>query len=172
MRSHLAGAILVSLAILNSTPPAAGATTAMEDIVATWQDADGRQVLLREGYWEQGNGFGREKIAQKHKITNMEVVKAIIGNPDGGTPKKTYDKKTRKLTRDRRTYTGFANRLTCRMDARCDVVERIPLVAVVEYLYDFAFQGQVGVMTAYCKFDSPAQTDCPSWVNKQANIAH
>src|SRR5690348_6576812 len=86
VRTRVIVAVLVGWGA--ATGPATAAASAPGDVVTTFADAAGRTVVLREGNYDGFNGFGWEKIRVRHKITNVDVVKAIIGNPDGGTPDK------------------------------------------------------------------------------------
>lgn len=126
-------------------------------VVATFYDGHGREVLLRRGWWVGGRGFGWDKIYHKHKITNLNLIKKIIKNPNGGTVSGTA-----------REYRGLAQRFQCDMSGRCTEMERIELKAVVEFRIDSNMQGQKGVITAYCNFGGPV---CPNWVNNVANVA-
>lgn len=128
------------------------------EVVATFYDGHGREVLLRRGWWLGGNpGFGWDKIYHKHKITNMNLVEKIIQNPNGG-----------ELQGEARVYRGFAQRFRCDVSGRCTEVERIPLKAVVDFRNDPNMGGQKGVITAYCEY---GRDDCPSWVNNVQNVA-
>lgn len=170
-RGHGLVALVLSWTVA-TTGSAAATGSSSGDVVATFSDGGGRTVVLREGTYDGSDGFGWEKIKDKHKITNVEVVEAIVGNPNGGTPHREVDKRTKKLTKDRREYVGYANRARCGINGQCEVVERIPMRVIVEFLHDFAFDGQLGVLTAFCVFGDPAHVECPSWVNKQVNISH
>lgn len=97
-------------------------------------------------------GFGWEKIMHKHGITNVNLVEKLIENPNGGTERGT-----------RPEYAGFAQRFSCDISGRCTEVERIPLIAVVEFKDVPEMGGQLGVVTAYCEI---GRDDCPSWVNR------
>jgi hypothetical protein len=129
--------------------------------VAEFFDAGGRTVVMRRGYLVGGAGFGWDKIAGKHKITNKRLVEMIIKNPGGGVAQGSA-----------RVYLGFAQRFRCDATTRCVEVERINLKAVVEFASDPNLGGQKGVITAYCDFGTLAKVDCPSWVNNLKNVGY
>lgn len=156
-------ALLVAQVVMLVLVAPATAWADESTVVRTVIDAAGRTVLLREGYYDRAadRGFGRSKIVDKHKITNMEIVEKIIKNPNGG----------RAVGATSRHYDGTAQRFRCDVSGRCTEVERIPLLAVVDFRAAPEHGGgQKGVITAYCNFGNPAQTDCPSWVNSLANV--
>lgn len=131
-------------------------------IVREFTDAAGRHVVLREGRFDPpASGFGWSKIVNKHKITNMALVEKIIKNPNGG----------RDAGGTARHYDGLAIRYHCDISNRCTEVERIPLLAVVDFRAAPEHGGgQKGVITAFCNFGDPQHVECPSWVNNLANV--
>ena len=158
----MVGALLASALIGMTAPAVAHAAPPpfehQKEVVANFTDAAGRPVLLRRGWYDGGGGgFGWDKITQKHRITNINLLEKILKNPNGGE----QDGPTS------RRYFGFAQRFSCDISGRCTEVERIRLKAVVEFRDDPSMGGQKGVITAYCEYGRP---DCPSWVNNVRNV--
>jgi len=137
--------------------PARAATPA--DVLATYHDIAGRVIYHRNGTFDGNNGFGWQKISQKHKITSYNAIGFIAHNPDGGTPE----------GKDRR-YMAYANKKTCNVShTLCTVDESIPVKLIVHYEHVDTYFGAVvnaelGAKTAYCVNDDSAH-DCPPWVN-------
>lgn len=133
------------------------ASAGSESIVARWTDADGNTVLLREGTYRDGKGFGWKKIQARHKIRKVSSLRFVISNPAGGEPQGSN-----------RVYLAYATRKEC-SGSYCRYTDSLPVRVVVDFrsygtYYDATVDGELGVMTAYCMNPDKA-LECPSWVD-------
>ncbi len=148
---------VVMVSVVAWAGPASAGSTGSESIVAQWADADGNAVLLREGTYRDGKGFGWTKIQRKHKIRKIESVRFVTSNPAGGAPQG-----------DSRVYVAYANRKECNK-SYCRYTDSLPVRAVVNFSYrstyhDANVDGVVGVVTTYCLNPDQAHA-CPDWVD-------
>jgi hypothetical protein len=153
----IAASILAIVPMLVSTAAPASAKSGAT-IVDKWKDSKGRVIILRQGIYSGGKGFGWEKITGKHSIKSMRSLHFISAVPNGG-----------KQQGASRIYEAYANRLVC-TNGRCRVTDSVPVRLVVNFnrvgtYYGVAVNGVLGVQTAYCINDDKAH-DCPSWVDK------
>jgi hypothetical protein len=106
----------------------------------------GGDVPLRRG---TPRGFGHEKIVQKHGITNIDVVRAVVRAPQvarnepPGSGTWVHEKEA--------VLVGFGG-----------VKERLPVRVAINY-HGWQGPGPQGVVTAYCVGYNPR---CPEWVNR------
>jgi hypothetical protein len=132
---------------------ASGAT-----IVHTWKDAKGRTIILRQGVYQNGKGFGWAKIRSKHSINSLKTLEYISRAPNGGEAQGSD-----------RLYIAYANKTECK-GSYCRVVDSIPVRLVVNFdrvdeYWGVKLNAVLGVKTAYCVNDDRAH-DCPSWVDQ------
>ena len=142
----------------NANAVSSSSSTNPTAIVAQFHDGSGLAVVLRQGeYNGAGKGWGWAKIVGKHGITNMNLVKMIIGLPGAGTADPQDP--------DRIVYRAVAERGVC-SNGGCRATEIVNTVAVVDYGPAGWDSSHVfGVVTAYCDFGDPAKWLCPPWVN-------
>ena len=117
-------------------------------MVRTFANGVGDGVPYRVGYvggGSSGAGFGQSKVIGKHKITNDEIVGAVVRSP-GKTQQQgnlwVHEKEARLVS-----LFGDDERLTVRV--------------VINY-GSWLGEGRQGVVTAYCIGYNP---ECPEWVN-------
>jgi hypothetical protein len=125
------------------------------EVVRTFKNGLGEDVVLRRGYWSAAApnaGFGAEKILNKHRITNLDVVESIIRNPDFVTQQ----------SNGRFAHSSMARLFECDSGG-CIVVKSVRVLVIIDY-HGWAGPGQFGVVTAYCENPDKAWA-CPDYVN-------
>ncbi|WP_143517216.1 hypothetical protein [Pseudonocardia sp. MH-G8] len=125
------------------------------EVMKTWEDGRGNDVVLRRGYWSAGKpraGFGYEKILNKHGITDLGVVESIVRRPDS----------VESQVNGRIAHTSAARQFKCYITG-CTVVQSVPVIVIIDY-GEWAGPGQFGVVTAYCD-NADGSWRCPDFVN-------
>ena len=135
----LAGAVPADAAA--PEPPLATQTA----VVRTLANSVGDDVPYRVGWYSGGSaGFGRTKVVTKHRITNDDVVAAVVRSPQEirlESPYWVHEKEARLVS-----LFGDDERLTVRV--------------VINY-GPWSGPGRQGVVTAYCV----GYVECPDWVD-------
>jgi hypothetical protein len=128
-------------------------------IISTWRDFKNQVVELRQGTWNNKNGFGFKKINSKHHVYKVSTVRYPTRNnlPGGYLEKGT-----------KRQYVAYANRKVCTRTG-CKIVQQIPVLTVVQTQYFTSYWGvqlrsNPGVITTYCKNPNGSE-ECPTWVD-------
>ena len=125
------------------------------EVVRTFNNGLGEDVVLRRGYWspsDPNGGFGFEKILNKHAITNLDVVESIVRNPDFVTQQ----------SNGRFAHSSIARLFECD-GGGCIEARSVRVLAIIDY-HGWAGPGQFGVVTAYCENPDRAWA-CPDYVN-------
>lgn len=155
-RSFVVVAIALAVGLMAATTAAAAPAPPSIDyqarVVETFVDANGNVVPYRQGWHAGGStGFGYDKVAGKHKITNSNVLAATIRSPQEarreGDGRWVYEKTA--------ILYGFFT-----------VSDQTTVRVVVSY---GSWQGPdaQGVVTAYCVgYVGP----CPEWVDRAFSI--
>ena len=125
------------------------------EVMKTWKNGRGEDVVLRRGYWSADNprgGFGYEKILRKHEITDLGVVESIVRKPDTIMPQ----------ANGRSAHESIARQFRCSITG-CVTVQSVTVRVVIDYR-EWEGLGQLGIVTAYC--DNPDRSwKCPAFVN-------
>ena len=136
----LAGAGVAAAAV--PPPPIA----AQEPVLSTFTSGAGDEVPYRVGWYGGGSaGFGRTKVVGKHKITNDDIVGAVVRSPQTvrtESPYVVHEKEAILVS-----LFGDDERLTVRV--------------VINY-GAWSGPGRQGVVTAYCV----GPVECPDWINR------
>ncbi|MCW2287819.1 hypothetical protein EDF60_1257 [Leucobacter luti] len=147
--------ILVSLGIGVPQAPAFAVKPKPAGVAASWKDAVGLTVTLRNGTWDskKQKGFGWAKVKAKHGLLKYQTVKHPTLNPRGP-----------KYKGSKRTYVAYATRYV-----KNRIVEQFPVYTVVETGYfksywGVALKSHPGVLTTYCDLKGKA-SKCPKWVD-------
>ncbi|WP_104087722.1 hypothetical protein [Cryobacterium sp. N19] len=131
-------------------------------IVGTETDADGRNIILRQGTYDGAVGFGWTKIQERHNIHSKNSIGYVLKAPNGGTAQG-----------EDRLYVAYANEITC--DSACEVTDSrevrvVNKAAGRESYYGVVLSGgEVGITTAYCVNPDGALA-CPSWVDRAIGV--
>ncbi|WP_433276703.1 hypothetical protein ACQPZA_35280 [Pseudonocardia xinjiangensis] len=128
---------------------------AQAEVVRTFKNGLGEDVVLRRGYWSGDNpngGFGYEKILNKHRITNLDVVASIVRNPDYVT----------RQSNGRFAHSSIARLFRCD-GSGCIETSSVRVLVIIDY-HAWTGPGQFGVVTAYCENRDNAWA-CPDYVN-------
>lgn len=129
---------------------------AQAEVVRTFKNGLGEDAVLRRGYWSATNpngGFGSEKILNKHRITNLDVVESIVRNPDFVTQQ----------SNGRFAHSSIARLFECEGSGGCIEVRSVRALVIIDY-NGWAGPGQFGVVTSYCENPDRAWA-CPDYVN-------
>lgn len=161
---HLVVVICASTMLLFG--PAAGGVASAEPlppppfetqglVMDVFHNGFGDPVSMRRGYWSADaprRGFGFMKITQKHAIFSRALLASIVSDPDSVTL----------VQPGRYVHESTTRHVVC--EFQCTVVESVLVRVVIDY-NDFAGQGQMGILTAYCV--NPDQAEyCPAYVNR------
>ena len=92
------------------------------------------------------------KITQKHAIFSRVLLASIVSDPDSVTRERP----------GRYRHDSTTRHVVCEL--RCTVVESVLVSVIIDY-NDFAGQGQMGILTAYCVNPDGAEY-CPAYVNR------
>lgn len=143
---------LPAVSYAQAAPP----LTVQEEVVKTFKNGSGQDVVLRRGYWSASApnaGFGHEKIVNKHGITDLGVLESIVRSPDS----------VQQQGNGRFRHTSAARQVNCTL-AGCREIQSVPVNVIIDY-GEWAGPGQFGIVTAYC--DNPDRAwACPSFVNQ------
>lgn len=147
-------AVLVTTAlVMLATPTAAWAAPSIPYqalIVANFTNSLGGNVHYRRGWHEGGStGFGRDKVHLKHGITNDDIVRKVVREPQQAF-RDSPSQPGRWVHRKEALLIGFSG-----------VTDRVTVRVIIEY-HGWQGPGQMGIVTAYCE----GYVVCPSWVNR------
>lgn len=133
------------------------------DIIDSFYDGSGIGVLLRRGYWIRKSGYGWEKIKAKHALANLNVIRGVIRNPNGGE----FDSRDPKV----KIYQAMAEQDECVVGVGCRPVRALPVRAIVDFNEAAHYPEVLGVKTVYC-VNPDGSTKCPLWVNRIKRVEY
>ena len=123
-----------------------------EVVVRKLVNSSGGEVVYRQGYYLGGSkGFGRDKVHNKHGITNDNIVAAVVREPQEAFQDDVDNFPGRWVHRREALLVGLTG-----------VSDRVMVRVIIEY-HGWTGPGQHGVVTAYCE-GYPGK--CPDWVNR------
>lgn len=132
--------------------------TGSYDIIDTWNDRMGHQIVLRRGYYSGDSGFGWTKIVQKHNLTTKAVWAATAGPPT-----RTF------VAGSKYDYFAPVFHVKCSgwwIFRTCRVTEQTTIKTGVDFRT--VNDGKAfGVVTSFCLGHDGA---CPDWVKNAINI--
>jgi hypothetical protein len=147
----LGGMVLGSVVLATPASAAPPPISYQATVVATFTNSVGGTVLYRQGWHAGGStGFGRDKVHNKHGITNDDIVAKVVNAPQ------------QVLQDNQQTPGRWVHRKEALLVGLTGVTDRVWVRVVIEY-HGWSGPGQHGVVTAYCE-GYPGR--CPEWVNR------
>lgn len=141
-------------------PPEDNPELPQNKIVDTTTDKCGNTVVMREGRYFNGKGYGRIKIEVAHGITTTNVFRDQVWN---NCPER-QGKDGKVLV-----YEEMVQHFTCVRNVRtlwteqCDPDKFTVIRTVIDTNYRPGLGGQKGLITQYCL---TGDKYCPEWVNR------
>ncbi|MCY7286817.1 MAG: hypothetical protein LH624_00815 [Cryobacterium sp.] len=142
---------VLGLVVVGASAPAFAAD-ARAKIVGTDYDQNGIKVILRQGVYSGGKGFGWEKIQRRHAIYDKDTLGFVLHEP--------YPNYSGSIAE----YNAYANKFVDGKPVDSREVKVVFERKNVTSYYGVTINGQVGIITAFCVNPGGALA-CPSWVD-------
>lgn len=163
----------LSEGVLPEPEPEAQAMAVPDDVITTWDDVDGDQVVWRRGHYNPatGRGSGALKIDQKHNLS-LEAVRSVTRWPytSQSVPANT---KTQEMPPNGTTYRYRSEVWEVECSGwlwwrTCKIVDDRVVRAIVDFRSVPGSTETKGAFNAYC--EQTTGDRCPDWVRNALNI--
>lgn len=146
---------------------------AQNDVITTWDDVEGDQVVWRRGHYNPttGQGSGALKIDQKHNLS-MEAVRSVTRWPYTSQSAPAHTK-TQEMPPNGTTYRYRAEVWEVQCSGwlwwrKCKVLDDRVVRALVDFRSVPGSTQTKGAFNAYCEQNTGDR--CPDWVRNALNI--